>query len=411
MIRFCLLLCLLCPPVLAAALHPGAAGAAQATARPSARDGPSARIPLKGDEPSSAPAARLSTGGKTRDDTRGGFAALREAVRLVGDKALAPPSPEEAESLAAKGYMSAVDAYSTYISPRESKLLKERSDPAFTGVGMDLVQDDAGVLYCIPYAGSPAEKAGIAHGDVLRFVDGEAAEPLPLPVLQGRIRGREGEPVRLGVLGGQGPREVSVVRAPIHVPSAELLRGEAFFRIRLVRFDAHTRGQLEECLAAVPPGADIVLDLRGNVGGDLNVALACAERFLPENALMVSVAYRDGEPGERRAAAGEKAGVGRLALWQDRFTASAAEVFCAALSRNGRGKTVGQRSFGKGVMQQALPAESGGIFILTVAELLPPDGKAYHARGLEPDLLVARRSASIQEDFIRRTYEAFGKRP
>jgi len=155
----------------------------------------------------------------------------------------------------------------------------------------------------------------------------------------------------------------------------------------------------------------LILDLRGNVGGDLQVAADIAGLFLPTGTVIATMRKKNEAPAALRAKAETKATVGSVILWQDRFTASAAEVFCAALAQNNRGRTVGERSFGKGVTQRVLPAGDGGLFVITNAELLPPNGKTFDRVGLEPDLPLVRQSTSVHLDFLRRTHEAFSLKP
>jgi carboxyl-terminal processing protease len=340
-----------------------------------------------------------------------GLERLRRANQAATKEAYPDFSEEAAFSAAIKGYLSSIDAYSTYISPQEAQALRAADSHAFVGVGMDIIQDHKGFLYCLPYAGSPAEQAGIGYGDMLRSIDSAQAEAMSLHGIQNRIRGKEGSAVTLGIVNGAGLREVTVTRGPIVRPSVELLRGDTVPRIRVMRFDQHTVGELRAALASIVAGSPLILDLRGNIGGDLQVAVECAGLFLPEGALIASMRKKNEPPAVLRAKAGTRATAGAVVLWQDRFTASSAEVFCAALSQHKRGRTVGERSFGKGVTQRVLPAGDGGLYVITNAELLPPNGKAFDRTGLEPDLPVARQSASAHQDFLRRTHEAFSLKP
>ncbi|MDR2726828.1 MAG: hypothetical protein LBC10_02395 [Deltaproteobacteria bacterium] len=334
-----------------------------------------------------------------------GLARLQHAIQAAAREAYPVFSEDVAFSAAIKGYLGSIDAYSTYISPKEGELLRTSSSRDFAGVGMDVIQDHKGFLYCLPYAGSPAQQAGIGYGDMLRAIDGVQAEALPLQSVQGRIRGKEGSTVTLGVVGSEGLRERVLTRRRVVQPSVELLRDDAIARIRIVSFDQHTKGELLAALAPIPAGSPLILDVRGNVGGDLEVAADCAGLFLPDGALVVSMRKKNASTA-LRVKTDVKAKVGAIVLWQDRFTASSAEVFCAALSQNKRGKTLGERSFGKGVTQRAMPAAGGGLYVITNAELLPPNGKSYDRKGLEPDLPLAQGTTSTQQEFLRKSHEA-----
>ena len=345
------------------------------------------------------------------EDDAAGLLRLQRAVQAAAKNAYPAFSESAAFSAAMKGYLGSIDAYSTYISPEEAENLRTAGNRQFAGVGMDLVQDHNGFLYCLPYAGSLAEQAGIAYGDVLRAIDGIQTATLSLRGVESRIRGEEGTTVSLGVVGNGGLRELVLTRKRLTVPAVELLSDDVIPRLRIMRFDQQTMDELRAVLAIIGDVSSLILDLRGNVGGDLQVAADCAGLFLPDGALIVTLRKKNNPPVILRAKAGAKAAVGSIVLWQDRFTASSAEVFCAALSQNKRARTLGQRTFGKGVTQLAMPAGDGGLFVITNAELLPPNGRIYDRKGLEPDLLVAQRSASIHQDFLRRSHEAFSLKP
>jgi len=342
------------------------------------------------------------------DGDSAGMERLRRAIQVAAKEAWPDFSKKDAFSAAIKGYLSSIDAYSTYISPQEAEALRAADNHEFVGVGMDILQDHKGFLYCLPFAGSPAERAGIGYGDMLRSIDGAQAEAMSLHSVQGHIRGEEGSAVTLGIVSDAGLREVVLTRGRIARPSVELLRGDTVPRIRIMRFDQHTVGELLASLTSIPSGSPLVLDLRGNIGGDLQVALDCAGFFLPKGVPLVTMLEKNEAPVVLRARAGTKATAGSVVLWQDRFTASAAEVFCAALSQYKRGKTVGERSFGKGVTQRVIPAGDGGLFVITNAELLPPNGKSFDRIGMEPDLPIVRQSASAHQEFLRRSHEALG---
>ena len=339
------------------------------------------------------------------------LARLQRAIQTAMKEAYPAFSEEAAFSAAIKGYLRSIDAYSTYIAPEEAEKLRTSNSHEFVGVGMDIVQDHKGFLYCLPYADSPAHQAGIGYGDMLRTIDGMQTESLSLQSVTDRIRGKDGSTVTLGIVGSEGLRERVLTRRRIVRPSVELLRDDAVARIRLISFDRYTMGELRAALASIPAGSPLIFDLRGNTGGDLEVAADCASLFLLDGVLIVSMRKKNGALSVLRAKTEVKAKVGAVVLWQDRFTASSAEVFCAALSQNKRGRTLGQRSFGKGVTQLAMPAGDGGLYVITNAELLPPNGKPYDRIGLEPDLPLVLRPGSGQQDFLRKSHEAFSLKP
>jgi carboxyl-terminal processing protease len=242
-------------------------------------------------------------------------------------------------------------------------------------------------------------------------VDGVSVSHYPFLVLEGRIRGKAGSAVSLGIVSSGVKREVEIQRAAISRASAELMPGGNARRIRIWRFDANTLEQLAQCLSGLDSGEFLILDLRGNVGGDLKAAVACAELFLAGESLIVTLENRDGAPRVFRASREDKKYAGKLAIWQDAFTASASEVFCAALHDNGVARTFGQTSFGKGVAQSIIPAGDKDFFVITTGLLLRPSGTTFHHEGLKPDYYVSDSRTPVEQNYLRKTYEIFGLLP
>lgn len=347
-------------------------------------------------------------GGKGAGDIN--FDKLKAAVSLVRKEALSPPDEKKAMANAIRGYLATIDPYSTYITGEEYASL-HNAPTQYGGVGMDLIQGVGGLLYCLPYSSGPAAKGGIAPGDVLFSIDGIPVSHYPFLVLESRIRGEAGSFVVLGIASSGTKREVRLQRASISRASAELIRDGKMPRIRIWRFDGNTLTQLVQCLSGLKAGSPLIIDLRGNVGGDLKAAVACAEMFLPSESLILTLEDNDGKPQVFRATGEGRKFSGRLAVWQDSFTASAAEVFCAALQDNGVAQTFGQTSFGKGVAQSIIPAGDKDFFVITTGLLLRPSGKTFHLDGLKPDHYISINRSPAEQNYLRRTYELFGVQP
>jgi carboxyl-terminal processing protease len=146
----------------------------------------------------------------------------------------------------------------------------------------------------------------------------------------------------------------------------------------------------------------LILDLRGNAGGDFFAAIDAAMLFVPKGATIVSVRSRSGFRSYANTMASAKAPLGRVFVWQNEGTASAAEVFLAALTENGGAVSVGRRSFGKGTRQDIIELHDGSALIMTTGILLTPQGVEYDGRGLPPKL-EARGGTS---EYVRVTQRA-----
>jgi carboxyl-terminal processing protease len=328
--------------------------------------------------------------------------ALRESRNYTGD--------EPALAQAIRAYFQTLDPYSTYLSPSERRFLAANDRPNYSGVGMDILAGPKGEIFCVPYDDSPAHQAGILSGDRLLAVDGQNVRdkaPVSLPAL---LRGAAGSRVNLTVAGTTGrPRTVTLTRANLNRQAVESVFDGLVLKIRIYRFEAETAEEVKRGLLSQPDHQRVVIDLRGNTGGDLKAAVDTADLFLPAGSLILTVTgrpYSGIKPVEHRATGQSPKFIdSQVVIWQDRLTASASEVFIAALKTRRRAASIGSQTFGKGVSQTLTPASGGGLFILTTGELTPPDGQLFNRKGLAPDLLLRR--ADHEGDYYNRTEEAF----
>jgi carboxyl-terminal processing protease len=310
-----------------------------------------------------------------------------QAVREISARAVRPASVEDIARSALNAYLRDTDPYARYLCPAEYALVRDAAQASYGGVGMEIAQDVDGTIRCLPYPDGPAEQSGIMEGDTLIAVDGQpvlASDPLLL--IGSRVRGPVGSEVRLGLRRRRESR-VEVVVARAKVRSRSVLPAGAN-TLRILVFEQGTPQELREALATADAETPVVLDLRGNPGGSLSAAVECARLFLAKDKPVVEVRTRATairHAGREGAPFLETPGV---VIWQDRHTASAAEVFTAALTCNQRARSVGQTSFGKGVTQRTTELVNGAALILTDGWLVPPDGKEYHGVGLPPDVAV-----------------------
>ncbi len=283
------------------------------------------------------------------------------------------------------------DSYARWISSEELKETRRIQESAPCGVGMDLVRDKQGRVICIPYTDSPAQKAGLRYGDELTAVDGRQLHGKSLEEAALLVRGPEGGSVELTLLrpGRPQPEHIRVVRSRVSPPLISRIDNGSVVGLRIYQFTpavyARLRTHVAELQKALPQ--KLILDLRGNTGGDLESAVACAELFLPRGVVSMHCRGRDGAK-ERRVERN-----GPASLWpceiiirQDGLTASAAEVFIAALSFADRAEIRGSVSAGKAAVQQLFPLDDGSLLKLTTEHLLFPGLPfGWQESGLRPD--------------------------
>jgi carboxyl-terminal processing protease len=338
-----------------------------------------------------------------------GAASARERVAaLVRERAFEPPSEEALSRFAAGAggadainvFLQSFDTYARYVPAADFRRLAEgqRSFPA--GVGMDLVLNAAKAVICIPYPGSEAEKAGIHYGDELLSVDGQDVTGADLDDVGVLVRGDAGSVVKLRVADSEGRvRTLSATRRKTRayavIPEGSL---EGLTRARVLRFNDKTLKELEPVLSSSREGRGIVLDLRGNTGGDPDVALAAAKLFLRKDVALPGIRGRfpakAARLGERTTADGPYA-ARFVYIWQDGLTASAAEVFIAALLESPRTVTIGVATAGKATVQTVFPLADGARLKLTTAVIHYPESDAGWGRqGIAPLRQVELESAT-----------------
>ncbi|HWE38435.1 MAG TPA: S41 family peptidase [Isosphaeraceae bacterium] len=293
------------------------------------------------------------------------------------------------------GACDALDDYSCYLTPDRLDDLFAMIDGNFVGIGVELKQDERGLRVVGVIPGGPAAEAGLKAGDRITHVDGKPIVGLGLDEAAGRLQGAEGTEARIAVLGQDGSeRSYRLVRRAVEVRSVTELRmvpGTAVGYVQLGGFQKSSTDELDAAIALLQRQGMLylVLDLRGNPGGLLNVAVDIADRFL-DNGVIVSTRGRaPGQSAIYRARAGAPWRM-PMAILIDRDSASASEILAGALKENRRAVVVGERSYGKGSVQSifTLRAAEAGLK-LTTAKFYSPRDRAYSEQGVDPDLAVA----------------------
>ena len=291
-----------------------------------------------------------------------------------------------------------VDPYTVFLPPEQQKSSKEELGGSFDGVGIQLGFDKEKHLVVIaPLDGTPAEKAGVQAGDLILKIGAESTLPMNLPEAVNLIRGPKGSEVALTILkqGSQEPEEVKLMRETIVVKSVNLSikqtkSGKDIAIIKLSRFGERTESEWVEVvsdLLAKSPDA-IILDVRNNPGGFLDGAVFIASEFLDggdvvlqENNQKQRFPYKVNREGKLLKLP--------LMVLINKGSASASEIVAGALQDRKRAKLVGEKSFGKGTIQEAEDLPGGVGIHITTARWLTPNGRwVNEIEGLDPDIKV-----------------------
>ena len=285
------------------------------------------------------------------------------------------------------------DPYTYFMPPEEKSIFEQNVTGSFGGVGMQIGVKDGVITVIAPLKGSPSEKAGIKKGDKIYKIDNATTTNMDVDKALYLIRGEIGKPVHLTMIreGSKVPLEFSVVREVIQVPTIDTEKKGDVFIIRLYGFPATGselfKGALREFVAS--GSTKLVVDVRGNPGGYLEVAVDIASWFLPQGKVVVSEEEKHGIGQVYRSKGYNVFGDNfHIVMLIDGGSASAAEILAGALQQQGVATLVGTKSFGKGSVQELVPITKDTSLKVTIARWITPNGTNLSAGGLDPDVKV-----------------------
>jgi len=302
---------------------------------------------------------------------------------------------------AISGMMTALgDPYSGYWTPKQTTNWNMAIQGSYDGIGafVDIRRPYLTITKTIP--GYPAEKAGLQTGDQIIAVDGKDVTGIdPDLVRMTMILGKAGTDVHLSVQrkGVDKPLEFIITRATIVIPSvtSKMLDNKIAY-IQILTFGETTttdfHNQLNQLMTQNPTG--IILDLRDNLGGLRDAGVAVASEFI-DHGVIISEQYSDGSKAPFDAIPGGLATKIPMVVLVNGYTASASEIVAGAIQDDGRGKLVGELTYGKGVVQTYFPLSDGGTARITSAKWLTPNGRTIEKLGLTPDLVVKMTPADV----------------
>lgn len=293
---------------------------------------------------------------------------------------------------AIRGMLAALDdPYTRYMEPQPFNQMQTDQGGEFEGVGIVITIKDRMLTVVSPIDDTPAARAGIRSGDRVVKIDGVETGKLTMQEAVDKIRGKKGSTVILTIWNESlpEPRDVSVVRETIPVVTVKSrMVDEKVGYVRLSQFVEPTGADLEKALHDLEKkgAAAFILDLRDNPGGLLQSAVEVSRKFLGKNPV-VSVRSRDGKTVTLSSYFRAHPNL-PLVVLQNSGSASSSEIVGGALQDNKRAIVLGNKSFGKGVIQTVFTLPNQGGLILTTAWYFTPSGRSIHEKGIEPDLPV-----------------------
>lgn len=314
-----------------------------------------------------------------------------------------------------------LDPHSSYIQAKEVEEANQDLKGSFSGIGVQFMIEKDTVNVMSVIHGGPAEKVGILAGDRIVTADTTNLVGMSNENVMKNLKGPKNTHVKLGVKrrGYQKLRYFDVQRGDIPVVSvdASYMINENTGYIRVKNFGEHTYAEMLVALAQLGMEGmqKVIVDLRGNRGGFMHIAIQMVNEFLPENRLIV---YTDGRNSKREDYYSDGRGTFKkmpIVVLMDEMSASASEIFAGAIQDNDRGTIVGRRSFGKGLVQQPMSFTDGSVVRLTIARYYTPSGRCIQkpyekGHGEEYDNeLIARyeRGEFFNEDSIHERGEEF----
>jgi carboxyl-terminal processing protease len=379
----------------------------------------------------SAPAAPagavdVTAAGSGADPTS--FNVFWEALsRVQSDYDGKAPKPEDLTFGALRGSLKALDdPFTLFSDPRDTEVQKVELAGQFEGIGAYVNENEAGQLVIqTPMRGQPADKAGILAGDIILKVDGRDISGMNVNDAVLLIRGPKGTTVTLTVKREGEPKllDIPVVRDQIEIPSVaedRVLTKEGAPDVGYVQITVFAEETKRELDAAIDrlrkAGAkSIILDLRNNPGGYLDTAIEVASEFIPDGTIVM----QEDNTGNRRSeqARGDGHALDMpLAVLINKGSASASEIVAGAIRDRKRGVLVGEKSYGKGSVQNVHELSDKSQLRVTVAAWLTPNGTTIHKKGITPDVEVTRTAddAKNQRDpqlqrAIQEVQKAMGK--
>lgn len=359
-----------------------------------------------------APTTSNPEGSSTAGGTKSALQEISDAFSAIEQQSGGAVGGDKLADACVDGMVGTLDVRSAFLDTEEFKELQGGGTPHVAGIGLELKMEAGRLIVVSPIEGTPGSRAGLTSGDAIVQIDDIPIAGLSLKEAVRRLRGPDGSEVTLTVVrsGVEQPIPFVLTREIIRIESskwASLSPGIAYFRI--TRFELHTAEKLASAIAsayAANQGAlnGLVLDLRNNPGGVLNVCIAVSAAFLPKNALIV---YTDGRTKDSRmrlyasseyyVRSGSEDYMKKLpptvktvpmVVLVNHGSASCSEIVAAALQDHKRATIVGERTFGVETVQTIFPLKGNTGLKLTTARYFRPNGNPMGLAGVTPDVVL-----------------------
>jgi carboxyl-terminal processing protease len=340
------------------------------------------------------------------------FASFWKAWSILDQKDVNSTSTGSQEKIwgAIQGLASSYnDPYTVFFPPSQAKMFQDDISGNFGGVGMEIGVKNGQLTVVSPLKGSPASIAGVKVGDAILKIGTTTTQSLPVDTAVSLIRGPKGSTIAITFLpvGSTVPVVRTIIRDTINIPTldTETLPG-GIFVIKLYSFTSTSPDLFRNALRSFVLSGNhkLILDLRGNPGGYLDAAWDMASYFLPTGKVVVTEDFgTKGAPNVYQSKGYNVFNSNlKMLILVDNGSASASEILAGALSEQGVAKLVGEKTFGKGVVQELIPITADTSLKVTVARWLTPGGHNLSHDGLDPFYPVSSASSTPTNDLVQK---------
>lgn len=322
-----------------------------------------------------------------------------EVLNKIRNEYVEPVDPSAIFDGALKGMAAALDAESSYLTAGDYEQYKAETALRTAETGIKVMKHQgnryAVVTHVLP--GSPADKAGIRRGDLIRAIDGVSTTEMPIMMIELHLKGEPGTKTRLSVIRGgvQGLLSFELEHKDIDRTSFASSVEDGAGYIKINSFDSFILEELEAaCFQFEQEGIDtLILDIRDNISRNLEEAVHCAELFVSGGKIL-SVTSKD---GSLDYTANEPAFDFKLLILTNSSTARAAEAFAVALKDLDRAEIIGEKTIGVATLQREITLEDGAYINISYGTFVGPQGTVVHGEGVEPDVEVEQQEDDQDE--------------
>ncbi|MDJ0759953.1 MAG: S41 family peptidase [Woeseiaceae bacterium] len=319
---------------------------------------------------------------------------LAEVMERVKRDYVEPVDDRDLLEAAIRGMVGDLDPHSEYLDANEYRDIRISTTGSYTGVGVEISEENGVVRVVTPIKGSPAARSGIRAGDEIIAIDDVMIEAGNLRETIGQMRGRAGSKIKITVLRDDDVIAHEMRREVVRMASVNYeLMSPAYGYVRLSQFSESTARELSRAIDDMQDESGdllegLVLDLRNNPGGVLDAAVDVSDLFL-DSGVIVSAEGRTAEARfSRTAHRGDILDGANMIVLVNKGSASASEIVAGALQDHGRAQVLGTSTFGKGLVQTVMPLSRGRAIKLTTSRYFTPSGDSIHETGITPDVYV-----------------------